>query len=175
MENALTFREKMHRVRQLEKEEDWSEKKMQMRHYLDYQDSICHKLLRAFEEVSCKCDDAANERQRLRDTVAKLSQEKEKDETRMMQQLNEATIMLQKKDNIIRMLTSIAEESIDMATQELRSVRETMDRQTSAGEALLKKLHLKLNILEKQLEEKEEENSKLSRMYDDLLSKIQRN
>ncbi|XP_064467257.1 uncharacterized protein LOC135378232 isoform X2 [Ornithodoros turicata] len=96
-------------------------------------------------------------------------------ETLLRNQLTEAQTMLDKRNQMLSTLKTKAEESIETANKEIESSRKTMDAENTVLKAQMKKAEMKINSLEKHLEQKIEENSQLTQMYDDLLSKVQQN
>ncbi|XP_064489993.1 uncharacterized protein LOC135401481 [Ornithodoros turicata] len=109
--------------------------------------------------------------ERAKDAIGKMKE----NETMFEIQLTEVQTMLERRNNMLCTLRTKVEESTETANKEIESSRKLMDAENTVLKAQLNKAEMKINSLKKHLEQKTEENSQLTQMYDDLLCKIQHN
>ncbi|KAF3844867.1 hypothetical protein F7725_008030 [Dissostichus mawsoni] len=81
---------------------------------------------------------------------------------------------IRKEEQRYKTLKAHAEEKIGQANGEINEVRSKNKSETSAFQAQLRREQLKVQSLEKSLEQKEKEAEELTKLCDELISKVQR-
>ncbi|XP_049526341.1 uncharacterized protein LOC119431551 isoform X3 [Dermacentor silvarum] len=93
-------------------------------------------------------------------------------EALLKQQLTEANEALEKNCHIVHMIKTKTEESIEGANKEVENTKRNFEADITVLKGQLKKATMTINSLEKRLEQKNEENTELTKLYDDLLNQV---
>ncbi|KAL3214242.1 hypothetical protein MRX96_007047 [Rhipicephalus microplus] len=93
-------------------------------------------------------------------------------EALLKRQLAEANEALEKKCRMVHAIKTKTEESIEGAHKEVENTKRTFEADITVLKGQLKKACMTINSLEKRLEQKNEENTELTKLYDDLLNQV---
>uniref|UniRef100_L7M459 Putative tacc3 protein n=1 Tax=Rhipicephalus pulchellus TaxID=72859 RepID=L7M459_RHIPC len=93
-------------------------------------------------------------------------------EALLKQQLTEANDALEKNCNMVHIIKTKTEESIEGAIKEVENTKRNYEADITVLKGQLKKAAMTINSLEKRLEQKNEENTELTKLYDDLLNQV---
>ncbi|XP_054917788.1 uncharacterized protein [Dermacentor andersoni] len=93
-------------------------------------------------------------------------------EALLKQQLTEANEALEKNCHMVHMIKTKTEESIEGANKEVENTKRNFEADITVLKGQLKKAAMTINSLEKRLEQKNEENTELTKLYDDLLNQV---
>uniref|UniRef100_A0A1E1XLZ7 Putative regulation of microtubule-based process n=1 Tax=Amblyomma sculptum TaxID=1581419 RepID=A0A1E1XLZ7_AMBSC len=90
----------------------------------------------------------------------------------LKKQLEEADEALEKKTHMVHIIKTKTEESIEGANKEVENTKRNFEADITVLKGQLKKAAMTINSLEKRLEQKNEENTELTKLYDDLLNQV---
>ncbi|KAH7983946.1 uncharacterized protein LOC119375706 isoform X3 [Rhipicephalus sanguineus] len=90
----------------------------------------------------------------------------------LKQQLTEANEALEKNCHMVHIIKTKTEESIEGANKEVENTKRNFEADITVLKGQLKKATMTINSLEKRLEQKNEENTELTKLYDDLLNQV---
>ncbi|KAL1432342.1 hypothetical protein MTO96_013108 [Rhipicephalus appendiculatus] len=93
-------------------------------------------------------------------------------EALLKQQLTEANEALEKNCHMVHIIKTKTEESIEGANKEVENTKRNFEADITVLKGQLKKATMTINSLEKRLEQKNEENTELTKLYDDLLNQV---
>ncbi|KAL7876834.1 hypothetical protein SRHO_G00034770 [Serrasalmus rhombeus] len=114
------------------------------------------------------------------DVVKRLDRRKEviegfkKNEETLKQCAQSYLARLQKEEQRYQMLKTHAEEKIDLANKEIAEVRSKLGAEVSALQVQLRREQLKVQSLEKNLEQKTKEVEDVTKLCDELIMKVQK-
>ncbi|XP_064457533.1 transforming acidic coiled-coil-containing protein 3-like [Ornithodoros turicata] len=129
------------------------------------------ELVEDLREVEAAFSQLHSRYEHAKDAIGKMKE----NESLLKNQLTEVQTMLARRNKMLSTLKTNVEESTGAANKEIEGSRKKMNAENTVLKGQLKKAEMKINSLEKHLEQKTEENSQLTQMYDDLLSKVQQN
>lgn len=90
----------------------------------------------------------------------------------LKKQLAEAGEALEKNCHMVHIIKTKTEESIEGANKEVENTKRSFEADITVLKGQLKKATMTINSLEKRLEQKNEENAELTKLYDDLLNQV---
>uniref|UniRef100_A0A023GJ36 Transforming acidic coiled-coil-containing protein C-terminal domain-containing protein n=1 Tax=Amblyomma triste TaxID=251400 RepID=A0A023GJ36_AMBTT len=93
-------------------------------------------------------------------------------EATLKKQLAESNELLEKKSHMVHIIKTKTEETIEGANKEVENTKRNFEADITVLKGQLKKATMTINSLEKRLEQKNEENSELTKLYDDLLNQV---
>ncbi|GFT53570.1 transforming acidic coiled-coil-containing protein 1 [Nephila pilipes] len=93
-------------------------------------------------------------------------------EERIKQQVAEMQVKLKQQEQMYEMLRARIQDKLDSANAEIESAKKSGDAEVTVLRAQLKKAEMRLSSLEKDLEQKNRENTELSSICDDLIAKV---
>lgn len=93
-------------------------------------------------------------------------------ETLLKQQLTDANEALEKNCHMVHLIKTKTEETIEGANKEVENTKRNFEADITVLKGQLKKATMTINSLEKRLEQKNEENTELTKLYDDLLNQV---
>ncbi|KAF8790174.1 Transforming acidic coiled-coil-containing [Argiope bruennichi] len=93
-------------------------------------------------------------------------------EERIKLQVSEMQVKLKQQEQMYEMLRSRIQDKLDSANAEIESAKKSGDAEVTVLRAQLKKAEMRISSLEKDLEQKNKENTELSNICDDLIAKV---
>ncbi|XP_060727640.1 transforming acidic coiled-coil-containing protein 3 isoform X1 [Tachysurus vachellii] len=137
------------------------------------------ELSRALQEKQQLAKDLSDLERSFSDVVKRLDRRKEvidgfkKNEETLKQCAQSYLARLQKEEQRYQMLKTHAEEKIDQANKCIAEVRTKMGSEVSALQVQLRREQLKVQSLEKNLEQKTKEVEDVTKLCDELIAKVQ--
>ncbi|KAM6221817.1 transforming acidic coiled-coil-containing protein 3 [Rhynchocyon petersi] len=114
------------------------------------------------------------------DLFKRLEKQKEviegyrKNEESLKKCVEDYILKIEKESQRYQALKAHAEEKLSLANEEIAQVRSKAQAEALAFQASLRKEHMRVHSLEKALEQKTKENDELTRICDDLISKMEK-
>ncbi|XP_029448476.1 LOW QUALITY PROTEIN: transforming acidic coiled-coil-containing protein 3 [Rhinatrema bivittatum] len=133
------------------------EEKQQVQHDLNFMEKSFSELFKRFEKqkdtLEGYCKNEETLKKCVEDYVARIGKEEQR----------------------YKALKAHAEEKLKRANEEIAQVRSKAKGEIAALQAMLRKEHMKIQSMEQSLEQKTKENEELTKICDDLISKMEKN
>ncbi|KAG0425238.1 hypothetical protein HPB47_027573 [Ixodes persulcatus] len=124
----------------------------------------------SLQNITKESDQLAADLHNMEIAFARRSKRSLQNETISKQQLAEHRERVEKNNHMFNMLKATTEKCLGGASKEIEDSQKNFQADITVVKGQLKKAEMQTSCLEKYLEQKTEQNAKLTKLYDDLFS-----